>query len=186
MNEFVEECRREWRRLRVPDPVANEMAAELAADLEEAEAEGVSPEEVLGRGAFDPRSFAASWAAERGVSRRSPARERVPRSSFILAAIAALAAIAVIGAALAIFASPSGSASAPVIPASPRRLPVTVTPQMLHADVSGLDTRAIGLVFLSVGLAGIVLLTLFWLWFGPGRRSRRHTYIDDRPTGCAY
>ena len=38
MNEFVEECRREWNRLGVPDPVANEMAAELEADLEEAEA----------------------------------------------------------------------------------------------------------------------------------------------------
>ena len=49
MNEFVEECRREWRRLGVPDPVANEMAADLAADLEEAEAEGCSAEEVLGQ-----------------------------------------------------------------------------------------------------------------------------------------
>ena len=31
MNEFIEECRREWRRLGVPDPIANEMAADLAA-----------------------------------------------------------------------------------------------------------------------------------------------------------
>src|SRR5213078_3798596 len=67
VNEFVEECRREWKRLGVPDPVANEMAADLEADLGEAEAEGVSAEEVLGSGAFDPRSFAGSWAAERGV-----------------------------------------------------------------------------------------------------------------------
>jgi hypothetical protein len=43
------------------------MAADLAADLQEADAEGASPEEVLGSGAFDPQSFAASWAAERGV-----------------------------------------------------------------------------------------------------------------------
>jgi hypothetical protein len=48
VSEFVEECRREWRRLRVPDLVANEMAAYLAADLREAEAEGASAEEVLG------------------------------------------------------------------------------------------------------------------------------------------
>jgi hypothetical protein len=41
VSEFVDECRREWRRLGVPDPVANEMAADLTADLEEAEAEGV-------------------------------------------------------------------------------------------------------------------------------------------------
>lgn len=60
MSDFVEQCLREWERLRVPAPVANEMAADLAADLEEAEAEGVSAEEVLGRSAFDPRSFAAS------------------------------------------------------------------------------------------------------------------------------
>lgn len=68
MSEFVEECRREWKRLRVPDPVANEMAADLEADLAEAEAEGDSAEQVLGSGAFDPRSFAASWAAARGVA----------------------------------------------------------------------------------------------------------------------
>jgi hypothetical protein len=48
VNDFVEECRREWRRLRVPDRVANEMAADLKADLDEAEAEGASPEAVLG------------------------------------------------------------------------------------------------------------------------------------------
>ena len=158
------------------------MAADLAADLKEAEADGVSPEEVLGSGAFDPRSFAAAWAAERGVSRPSPGRQRVPRRSFILAAIAALVAIAISGAALAIFASPSGSESAPVI--LPRRPagPVWVTPLDLHAGASGVDARAIGLVLLIVGLAGIVLLTLFWWWLGPGRRSRPHTYIDDRPT----
>src|SRR6266702_238341 len=69
------------------------MAADLAADLKEAEADGVSPEEVLGSGAFDPRSFAAAWAAERGVSRPSPGRQRVPRRSFILAAIAAPVAL---------------------------------------------------------------------------------------------
>jgi hypothetical protein len=187
VTDFVEECRREWRRLDVPDPVANEMAADLAADLKEAEAEGVSPEEVLGSGAFDPRSFAASWAAERGVSRPSPARERVSRRSFIPAAIAALVVIAVTGAALAIFASPSGSVSAPVMRASgPSGHPVPVTPQDLHADVSGVDARTVGTVLLVVGLAGIVLLTLFWLWLRPGRWSSRHTYIDERPTGPAY
>ena len=77
MNEFVEECRREWKRLRVPDPAANEMAAELAADLQEAEAEGVSAEDLLGSGAFDPRSFATAWAAvrKRRLARRVTATE---------------------------------------------------------------------------------------------------------------
>jgi hypothetical protein len=60
VSEFVEECRREWRRLGVPDPIANEMAADLTADIEEAEAEGGSAEDVLGNSVFDPRRFAAA------------------------------------------------------------------------------------------------------------------------------
>jgi hypothetical protein len=67
MSEFIEECRREWKRLHVPDPVANEMAADLAADLREAEVEGASPEALLGTAAFDPQAFARSWAQERGL-----------------------------------------------------------------------------------------------------------------------
>lgn len=75
MNEFVQECLREWRRLGVPDPVANEMAADLSADLDEAADEGGSPEDVLGNSAFDPRRFAAAWAVARGVA-GPPATER--------------------------------------------------------------------------------------------------------------
>jgi hypothetical protein len=109
VNEFVEECRREWKRLGVPDPVANEMALELEADLDEAEAEGVSSEEVLGSGAFDPRSFAAAWATERGlVQRTSPNGHGYPLRARTIAAIGAFALIAVIGVVLVIVASPSG------------------------------------------------------------------------------
>jgi len=68
MIEFVEECRREWKRLGVPDPIANEMALDLSADIEEAEAEGGSAEDVLGNSVFDPRRFAAAWASARGVT----------------------------------------------------------------------------------------------------------------------
>jgi hypothetical protein len=68
VNEFVEECRREWRRLGVPDPIANEMAADLTADIEAAEADGGSAEDVLGNSFFDPRRFAAAWASARGVT----------------------------------------------------------------------------------------------------------------------
>jgi len=32
MNDFVERCLREWKRVGVPDAVANEMAADLDAD----------------------------------------------------------------------------------------------------------------------------------------------------------
>jgi hypothetical protein len=60
MSDFVEQCRSEWKRLGVPDPLAEEMAADLASDLRDAEGEGVSAEEYLGSSVFDPRSFAAS------------------------------------------------------------------------------------------------------------------------------
>jgi hypothetical protein len=100
MSDFVEQCRREWKRLGVPDPLAEEMAADLAADLREAETEGVSAEELLGSSAFDPRSFAASWAAERGIIPVPAIRGNVRRRPLVLVAFTALAAIAVIVAAL--------------------------------------------------------------------------------------
>jgi hypothetical protein len=102
MSKFVDECRREWKRLGVPHSVAGEMAADLEADLEEAESEGASLEEVLGSGAFDPRSFAASWAGERGVITGPPVRGRVPTRPFMWAAIVVLATITAAGAVLVI------------------------------------------------------------------------------------
>jgi hypothetical protein len=183
MNEFVEECRREWNRLGVPDQIADEMAADLAADLEEAEAEGASAEEVLGTGAFDARSFAAAWAAERGVVRRS--RNGLLRRSRVPAAIATLAlVIAIVGAVLVIAASPAAppdgavwGVGGPPSPATGERRVVAVPPEMLTVRVatkdSGADTRTVGSVLLVVGLAGVVPLTLFWLWVGRGSRSRR-------------
>jgi hypothetical protein len=100
MSDFVEQCRREWRRLGVPDPLAEEMAADLATDLREAETEGVSAEEFLGSSAFDPRSFAASWAAERGIIPIPPSRRDPRRRPLVLMAFTALAAITVIVSAL--------------------------------------------------------------------------------------
>ena len=89
MNPFVEECRREWKRLGVPDAVANEMAADLEVDLAEAEAEGTSAEEVLGTGVFDAPAFAAAWAAERGVipppAPSEPTRARRSRAPYVIA-----------------------------------------------------------------------------------------------------
>jgi len=89
MSDFVEQCRREWKRLGVPDPLAEEMAADLASDLGEAEAEGVSAEELLGTSAHDPRSFAASWAAERGVIPAAPDGPRGRRRPRVLVAFTA-------------------------------------------------------------------------------------------------
>src|SRR5215468_7605365 len=98
MNEFVQQCRREWKRLGVPDSLADEMAADLASDLSEAEAEGVSAEELLGSSALDPRRFAASWAAERGIIPEPP-RRAPHRKPLVLVAFTALAAITLIFAA---------------------------------------------------------------------------------------
>jgi hypothetical protein len=99
MSDFVERCRQEWRRLGVPDPLAEEMAADLASDLSEAEADGVSAEELLGSSFFDPSSFAATWAAERGIIPEPP-RRATRRRPLVLVAFTALAAITMIVAAL--------------------------------------------------------------------------------------
>lgn len=154
------------------------MAAELAADLAEAEADGVSQEEVLGSGAFDARSFAAAWAAERGVGGPSAAKGRVPKRWILLAALAVLVAITASGAVLAIFASPSDSTPASslrvIVTPGSRSVWVAGSPAeipRLQTESSG-DTRAIGSVLLVVGLAGIVALALSSLGVGPGRWSR--------------
>lgn len=98
---FIEECRREWKRLGVPAAVAEEMAAELQADLAEAAADDVPAEELLGAGAHDARGFAASWASERGVV---PAARRRRPAPVVLAA-----ALAVLALAVGLFAGRSGS-----------------------------------------------------------------------------
>jgi hypothetical protein len=92
VNEFVEECRREWRRLGVPDPIANEMAADLTAAIEEAEAEGGSAEDVLGNSVFEPQRFAASWAGARGVTASVPPDVKTRRGVVLPVALTASAA----------------------------------------------------------------------------------------------
>ncbi len=96
MNRFVAECRREWRRLGVTDAIADEMAEELAADLAEAEAEGASAEDVLGRGAVDPLSFAASWATARGVVGSTSGMAGSRRKPSILRVVTALVLVVVL------------------------------------------------------------------------------------------
>jgi hypothetical protein len=209
VNEFVEECRSEWKRLGVPDPVANEMVAELSADLEEAKAEGASPEDVLGTGAFDPRSFAADWAAERGVVQRPlPGGYRHPRYA-VLTAIGAFALIALVGAVLVIHAAPSASGRlalaaqvrpplagvwvrGPAPPPGPARAVVVAAPLPaagarsvpVDIDDSAVETRTVGSVLLTLGLAGVVLSTMFWLWVEAGRWSGLRGN-DDGWTGSA-
>lgn len=143
MSEFVEECRREWKRLGVPAPVANEMAADLAADLKEADAEGVSPEEVLGSSAFDPQSFAASWAAERGVIDHPRSRTLARKPLVLVALVLVLAAG--IGVVAATLASESGS-DAPATSPTERAVLVTV-PLLLNLDLMQAIAQAQSLGF---------------------------------------
>ena len=111
MNEFIQQCRREWKRLGVRSAVADEMAAELAADLQE----GASPEDVLGTDAADARALAAAWARERGVV---PRRTRNPRVIVPVVA-AALALVGIAGAVLMATAS-SGNSQSVVVEPPPR------------------------------------------------------------------
>ena len=111
MKPFVEECRHEWKRLGVPDAVANEMAADLEVDLAEAEADGTSAEEVLGTGAFDAPAFAAAWAAERGViPPPAPSGATRTRRSRAPYAIAGFVLVALVGLVLALLPQPTVSA----------------------------------------------------------------------------
>jgi hypothetical protein len=72
-------------------------------------------------------------------------------------------------------APPPGDVSIVVDGAPPlMRLPAPA-PRIVTVDLddSGGDTRAVGWVLLAVGLAGVVQLTMFWLWAGAGPWSRR-------------
>jgi hypothetical protein len=207
VNDFVDECRREWKRLGVPDAVAGEIAAELVADLEEAAAEGATAEDVLG-GAADPRALAAAWAAERGViaSRAPNARRR--RAVRLPAAIAALAVLAIAGAVLVLASASTERPQRlpdPLAVAGPQLLPgprlaaenVVVSPDGIWVsagdppgvifnvgtDGSGDDARLVGSVLLSVALGAILLVTLWW-WLVVPERWRRGG--DEPPAGHAY
>lgn len=157
------------------------MAADLAADLAEAEADGASPEELLGSGASDPRSFAAAWAAGRGVIPPQSLPVRVRGRMSIPAAIAALTIVAAVGAALVIFASPDASAAVaatrlPPLSAYPTKAAVArqtwviakargsvwVTEAPAHA--SGVDIHRVGSVRLIVGILGAILSVPFLFW----------------------
>jgi hypothetical protein len=177
MNEFLEECRREWKRLGVADDVADEMATEVEADLAEADAERVPVADVVGT---DARAFANDWATARGVI--SP-RRRIP---WVAVAVAALALVAIAGGVLVMADSTSSSSlvglvrpdssgvSRLVVVAPPRGRVWIATPAPPNATASTSsdgDTRTIGSIVLFGALAGIVLVTLFWVW--PRRQQPR-------------
>ena len=135
MSVFVDHCRREWDRLGVPAAFANEMAADLEADLAEARADGVSPEEVLGNGYFDAECFAASWAIARGVVSVTPRDRNTIRVRSLVLALGALFGAVVAGVGFLILVRPRFSAQA-VAATSIRRFngsppPILVNPQQI-------------------------------------------------------
>jgi hypothetical protein len=140
MSSFVEECRREWKRLGVPDLMADEMATDLDADLAEAQAEGVSAAEVLGES--DPRRFAETWASERGlVSEPRPQKKSRKRLWIVLAIVVAVLAFFLGIGAVALLATPTvHTASAPPVrvrPISPSQsvtVPSLVGLKACHAE----------------------------------------------------
>ena len=169
MSEFVAQCRREWRRLGVAGPLAEEMAADLTSDLEEAEAEGVSAEEYLGASASDPRSFAASWASERGIIPAPPSREQGRRRPLALVAFTAFAAITVIVAALLLATGePKLSLARTTPPPGARR---TVVSTSGAAPVEWI------LLFLAIAALGFSA----WLWLR-WRRSQPPIASPGRQT----
>jgi len=192
VSEFVDECRREWRRLGVAYPIANEMAADLAADLEEAEAEGGSPEDVLGNSAFDPRRFAAAWATARGVvGLPAPGYSPRWRTSVVLAAVACTGVLAFLAGLVLL----SGRSSRSIAFASQVvRLPLPgrsavpggiAFPGMQIVGVNNFHPLAlILLVFGAVGTASAGCAVLYWSrWIRSPRLSKRD---HESPTQRAY
>jgi hypothetical protein len=170
MTDFVEQCRLEWRRLGVPDALAEEMAAELASDLSEAEGEGVSAEELLGS---DARSFAASWAAERGIIPVPPSRARARRRPFVLVAFTALAAIVLIFAARGLLTGQPKATLATTLSGTPRHQlqspsAVPFAPLGTGRHVLVLGNLAAPVEWILLVFAIVALGFAVWLWWSWG------------------
>jgi hypothetical protein len=161
MNEqFVEECRREWKRLGVSDALAEEMAADLASDLRDAEADGVSAEELLGASASNPRAFAAEWAAGRGILPTPPApkRRRLP------AALVAFTALAVLALLFAAVALATGQPKVSLVASQTKRPPGAVGPVITRHAVRATASAAAPIEWILLVGAVVALCFAAWLW----------------------
>ena len=138
MPAFIEECRYEWKRLGVPDSLAEEMASELEADLAEAQADGVSAAEMLGES--DPRRFAATWARERGLVAEPPPKKSRKWVWIGLAVGCVLLFVALPALALIGTSSGGGSVVAQVTP--PQRQNAITVPKLVGLTVCTAFVRA--------------------------------------------
>jgi hypothetical protein len=180
VSQFVDECRREWNRLGVPEAFANEMAADLDADLAEARADGASPEEVLGNGYFDARSFAASWAIAPGVVRVAPHGHGTIRIRSLVLGLSTLLGAVVAAVGFLILIRPRFGAQAMAAPIG-RRFTRPVPPSILitpHRFFQGPGGAIdpLGWVLLIAGLTGLVVIG--WIW-RPWSRDRDGTRMDQ-------
>jgi len=166
MSDFVRRCRREWRRLGVPDALAEEMAADLTADLKEAEDEGVSAEEFLGNSVFDPRAFAASWATERGIIPAPTGQQNARRRPLLLVAFTAVAAVTLLVAGLLLLtgeptvslaASTPAGAQAPVPPGASALPPGGPGERVLTNASAPVEWILLFVAIIALGFAA-------WLW----------------------
>lgn len=184
MSEFVEQCRVEWRRLGVADPLADEMAQDLTSDLDAAEAEGVSADEYLGASALDPQSFAASWASERGVVPRRPTPEDGRRKPFALAVFACLAAITVTVAAL-LLVTGEPKVTLKASRTAPPHLPLPSTrpsvPAGVGRQVQAAAAAPVEWILLVVALAALGFSAWLWLRWNRSRPSNA-SRDSDPPT----
>jgi PASTA domain len=69
VDEFVEECQREWERLGVPPSVAEDLTARLEAAIEAAGAGDTVPATIAGHSTRDVQAFAGTWARTRPAAR---------------------------------------------------------------------------------------------------------------------
>jgi hypothetical protein len=167
MNEFVEQCRKEWKRLGVPEPLAEEMATELTADIREAESDGISIEELLGSSVSDPLAFAASWATERGIVTVRSARASSRRGRPALVAFTGVAALASIVAALLLV---TGEPKVGLVASGAKRPnfltgAASFVPPPSHVQASA----AAPIEWMLLCLAIIALGFSAWLWSKSGR-----------------
>ncbi len=166
MSGFVDECRKEWSRLGVPEADRNEMAADLEADLAEARADGASPEEVLGNGYFDAKSFVASWATARGVVKVTHRNRGTIRIRSLVLALAALVGAVVAGVGLLILVRPRFSSQAIAAPVGRRfyrPVPsILVNPHHFLFAGPGSAIDPLGWLLLIAGLIGLAVTA--WIW----------------------
>lgn len=177
MSEFVEQCRQEWRRLGVADPLADEMAADLTSDLEEAEADGVTAAEYLS--GSDPRAFAVSWATERGVIPAPTGGQSSRRRPLALMAFTALAALTVIVAAL-LLATGEPKVTLKAIRTAPPHLPGSPVPSGAGRHVQAAGAAPVEWILLVVGLAALGFAV--WQWVRWNRSQAPVTSPGGQPS----